>query len=145
AAALVFLLPWLAIQFYYAKQFFLVSSGIEEKNSFYQRHVAFYSDYVELHRLLAKDTVLIVLVPGFRISAVYAPRPIFFDPVDLPAGKPVALISLQGNGEVNDHLKGYKIADEIYENSRAVIGAYRTPGRAPLFGSLKVVKLVATK
>src|SRR5262249_35573899 len=54
-ATSIFLLPWLAIQIYYAKQFFFVSTGLE-KNSFYQRYVAFYSDYVALDRLLSKDT-----------------------------------------------------------------------------------------
>jgi len=143
-AASVFLIPWLAIQFYYAKQFFLVSTGLE-KDSFYQRHVALYSDFIELDSLLAKDTVLLAVVPGFRISAVYAPRPIFFDPVDLPAGKPVALITLPGALDASMLLNSYRIADEIYADSHAVIVAYRTPGRAPLLGALKVVKLVATQ
>ena len=141
-ASSIFLFPWLAIQIYYAKQFFFVSTGLE-KNSFYQRYVAFYSDYVALDRLLSKDTVLLSLVPGFRISAVYAPRPIFFDTADLPPGKPVALITLQGI--VGDLLNSYKIGDEIYEDPQAVIRAYRTPGRAPDVGSLKVVKVVGTK
>ena len=48
-ACAVLLFPWLAIQFYYAKQFFLVSTGLE-KDSFYERYVALYSDYVELDR-----------------------------------------------------------------------------------------------
>jgi hypothetical protein len=142
-AAMVSLLPWLAIQFYYAKQFFSVSTGLE-KNSFYQRYVAFYSDYNKLDRLLSKDTVLLLLTPGFRISAVYAPRPIFFEAADLPPGKPVALITFQDAvpGEV---LSNYKLGDEIYENPRAITTAYRTPGRAPLIGSIKVVKLVETE
>jgi hypothetical protein len=143
AAALVFLLPWLAIQFYYAKQFFSVSMGLEN-NSFYQRYVAFYSDYIKLDHLLSKDTVLLLLTPRFRISAVYAPRPIFFDPADVPPGKPVVLITLQ-DAVPGDVLSNYKIGDEIYGNPRAVVTAYRTPGRAPLIGSLKVVKLVATE
>src|SRR5262249_43662113 len=121
-ATSVFLVPWLAIQTYYAKQFFLVSMGLE-KISFYKRYVPLYSDYVELNRLLSKDTVL--LVSGFRISAVYAPRLIFFDPGDLPPGKPVALIMLPHAGYVGDSLNGYKIGDEIYEDSQAVIQAYR--------------------
>jgi hypothetical protein len=143
AAALVFLLPWLAIQFYYAKQFFSVSMGLES-NSFYQRYVAFYSDYIKLDRLLSKDTVLLLLAPGFRISAVYAPRPVFFDVADLPPGKPVALITLQ-DAVPGDVVGNYKIGDEIYGNPRAVITAYRTPGRAPHIGSLKVVQLIATE
>jgi hypothetical protein len=142
-ASSVLLLPWFAIELYYAKQFFSVSMGLEN-NSFYQRHVAFYSDYIKLDRLLSKDTILLLVAPGFRISAVYAPRPIFFDPADLPPGKPVALITLQ-DAVPGDVLSNYKIGDEIYRNPRAVITAYRTPGRAPLIGSLKVVKLIETE
>jgi hypothetical protein len=127
-ACAVLLFPWLAIQLYYAKQFFLVSAGLE-KDSFYERYVALYSDYVELDRLLSRDTVL--LAPAFRLSAVYAPRPIFFDPADLPPGKPIALLMVQG-------IEGYKPGEQIYENPLAVIRTYRTPGRAPLVASIKV-------
>jgi hypothetical protein len=137
-AASVFLLPWLGIQLYYAKQFFPVATGLE-KYSFYGRYVAFYSDYVELNRLLSKDTVL--FFPGFRMSAVYAPRPIFFDAADLPSGKPVALMTLQSTVRAGDVLNGYKIGQEIYGDPRAIIQAYRTPGRAPLVGALTVVQL----
>lgn len=142
-AASVFLLPWLAIQLYYARQFFLVSTGLE-KDSFYKRNVAFYSDYVELDRLLSKDTVLLFFAPGFRMSAVYAPRRIFLDPADLPPGKSVALITLQDTVP-GDVLNKFKIGEEIYKDPQAVIGAYRTPGRAPLIGPLNVVKLVETE
>ena len=66
-----------------------------EKESFYERYVALYSDYVELDRVLSRETVL--LASTFRLSAVYSPRPIFFDPVDLPPGRPIALLVLQGD------------------------------------------------
>jgi hypothetical protein len=135
AACAVFLLPWFAIQIYYAKQFFLVSTGVE-KSAFYQSHIAFYSDYLKLDRLLPKETVLLAS-PEFQlhISAVYAPRPIFFDPKDLPPKKPVALLNNAGA-----LLDGYEIGDEIYENPRAVIATFRMPGRAPAVGWLKVVR-----
>ena len=127
-ACAVLLFPWLAIQFYYAKQFFLVSTGLE-KESFYERYVALYSDYVELDRVLSRDTVL--LASTFRLSAVYSPRPIFFDPADLPPGKPIALLVLLGDD-------GHKLGEQIYENPLAVIRTYRTPGRAPVVASMKV-------
>ena len=127
-ACSVVLFPWLAIQFYYAKQFFFVSAGLE-KESFYERYVALYSDYVELDRVLSRETVL--LASTFRLSAVYSPRPIFFDPVDLPPGRPIALLVLQGDD-------GNKPGEQIYENPLAVIRTYRTPGRAPVVASMKV-------
>jgi len=42
-------------------------------------------------------------------------------------------------------LKNYKIGEQIYENRQAILGAYRTPGRAPLVGSIKAVKLIQTE
>jgi hypothetical protein len=127
-ACAILLLPWLGIQFYYAKQFFPVSAGLE-KESFYKRYVALYSDYVELDHVLSRQTVL--LASTFRLSAVYSPRPIFFDPADLPPGRPVALLVLQGDDR-------NELGEQIYENPLAVIRTYRTPGRAPLVASMKV-------
>jgi hypothetical protein len=139
AACLIFLFPWLAIQIYYAKQFFPVSAGLE-KESFYQRYIPLYLDYVELERLLPKDTVLLSPIPASRVGSVYAPRPIFFDIADLPTGKQVALIALEHVVPDGDLLNGLSIEGTIYEDTRAVIKAYRTPGRAPLIGSLQVLK-----
>ena len=73
------------------KTIFPSCAGLEEKSDFYERYVAFYADYVKLARLLSKDTVL--LVPGIRLSAAYAPKPIFFDAADLPPGKQTVLFA----------------------------------------------------
>jgi hypothetical protein len=92
---------------------------------------------------LSKDTVLLflLLVSWERGNA---PRRIFLDPADLPPGKSVALITLHDTVP-GDVLNKFKIGEEIYKNPQAVIGAYRTPGRAPLIGPLNVVKLVETE
>jgi hypothetical protein len=137
-ACVMFLLPWLAVQIYYAKFFFSVSLGLE-KTAFYERYIAFYSDYIALDNTLGEDTVL--LSPGFRLSAVYAPRPIFFDPADLPDGRPVALLTLGQTIKSDTLVDGYKVATVIYRNDQAVLRTYRTPGRAPDIGPLKVVAL----
>jgi hypothetical protein len=134
-ACVIFVLPWLAVQIYYAKQFFPVSLGLE-KTAFYERYIAFYSDYLELDKRLSKDAVL--LSPGFRLSAVYAPRAIFFDPADLPQGKPIAALVLRETVQFN----GYKLGEVVYRNDEAVIRTYRTPGQAPGIGALKVVTLI---
>ncbi len=65
-ACVVFLVPWLGIQIYYATQFFPVSLGLE-KTAFYERYIAFYADYVKLNRMISKDTV--ILVQGFRLDS----------------------------------------------------------------------------
>jgi hypothetical protein len=142
-SSVLLLLPWLAIQAYYAQQFFPVSLGLE-KRPFYERYVAFYNDYILLNQLLSNDTV--ILVRDFRLSAVYAPRPVFFDPADLPKGKPVVLFAPpESLPEVS--LGNYTPGKLIYSDSRAVIETYRTPGPQPIIGPLEVRQLVrgATK
>lgn len=139
-ACAMFLLPWLGIQIYYAKQFFPVALGLE-KSAFYQRYVAFYADYMKLDQLLSKDTVL--LVQGFRLDAVYAPRPVFFDRADLPQGRPVVLFASPDTIRATvGSLGGYKLSDLLYENAQAVVTTYRSPGRLPMVGPLQVVKLI---
>ena len=81
----MFFLPWLGIQIYYAKLFFPVALNLKKKRAFYERYVALHTDYVKLDRFLSKDAVL--LVPCIRLSAAYAPRPIFFDAAGPPARK----------------------------------------------------------
>ena len=140
AACATLLVPWLAIQIYYAKQFFPVSLGLE-KAAFYQRYVAFYADYVKLDQLLSRDTVL--LVQDFRLDAVYAPRPVFFDLADLPPDKPAVLFaSPETVRAAGGSLGGYKLGDLIYENAQAAVVAYRTPGRNSIIGPLQVVRLI---
>jgi hypothetical protein len=140
AAGLLFLAPWLAAQIFYARQFIPVSLGLE-KLAFYQRNVAFYSDYLQLDRLLPDNAVL--LVSGFRLDSVYAPRPVYFDDADLPPNRPVALFTFAARAaEIS--VNGYKLGDVLYENDAAVFDAYRTPGRPPLVGPLRVIKLIKT-
>lgn len=140
AACVMFILPWLALQIYYAEQFFPVSLGLE-KAAFYNRHIAFYSDYVTLNNLLAEDAVL--LSPHVRVSAVYAPRPIFFDRGDLPQGRPAVLFMLKETAGAGTRFNGYKIGRQVYLNGHAVIRTYRTPGRSPEIGPLDVVTLIS--
>ena len=138
-ACTLLVLPWLGIQMYYSKQFFLVSFGFE-KNAFYERYIAFYADYEKIDRLLSKDTVL--LVQEYRLGSVYAPRPIFFDALDVPPEKPVALLSSRRiDGKPNTPVEGYRPGEVIYSNPQAVIETYRTPGRSPITDYIQVTLL----
>jgi len=141
AAAIAYallLLPWLGGQAYYAGQFFRVAFGLET-TAFYQRAIAFYADYVALDRLLGSDTVL--LSREFRLSAAYAPRPIFFDVADLPRDRKVVLFtSPQALPETA--LGRYRLGDAVYENPQAIIAAFRSPGTPPTVGPLQVITLV---
>jgi len=139
AACAMFLVPWLGIQSYYAKQFFPVSLG-REKTAFYERYVAFYADYVKLDQLLPKDTVL--LVQDFRLDAAYAPRPVFFNTADLPRGKRVVLFArAETIRAAAASLGRYKPSELVYENAQAVAVTYRTPGKRPWTDSVQVVTL----
>jgi hypothetical protein len=141
AVSTIFLLPWLGLQVFYAKQFFPVSLG-GDKSVFYKRYVAFYSDYLKLDKILSKDTVVLVS-DDFSPGSVYMPRSVFFNSADLPRGKPVVWFASPETIEAaGASLAGHKIGSVIYENPRAVTETYRTPGREPTFGALRVVRLV---
>jgi hypothetical protein len=139
AMCAIFLLPWLGIQIYFAKQFFPVSLGLETESAFLQRYVAFYADYVKLDRLLSKDTVLLA---SDRLSAVYAPRAIFFDAADIPPGKQTALFAPPDKMRNVRALGGVTLGDPIYENPQAVSATFRTPGRAAVIAPLQVLKFM---
>jgi hypothetical protein len=141
AACVLFLLPWLGIQVYYAWQFFPASLGME-KAAFYERYIAFYADFVKLDRLLPKDAVL--LVEDFRLDAVYAPRPVFFDPADLPQGKD-AILFASPNGAASRSPQGYKLGKLIYENTQAMTVTYRTPGLRPQIGQVLALQLLKSE
>ena len=138
-ASVAFLVPWLGIQIYYATQFFPVSLGLE-KIAFYERYIAFYADYVKMNRMISKDTV--ILVQGFRLDSVYAPRPVFFDPADLPRGKPVVLFAPSATVDATSPIAGYKVGDPVYEDPSAIVETFRTPGRQSILGAIKVVRLI---
>jgi hypothetical protein len=138
-ACVLFLVPWLSVQIYYASQFFPVSLGLE-KTAFYQRYVPFYDDYLKLDRILPSNAV--ILARDFRLSAVYAPRPIYFDASDLPDGKEVVLFAPSQAVDDRVSIGRYRIGDEIYEDPNAVVETFRSPGRRPMLGSLKVVRLI---
>ncbi len=141
AGCVALLLPWFGIQLYYASQFFPVALGWE-KLDFFKRYVAFYDDYTKLDQILSKETVL--LVQDYRIDAVYAPRPVFFNVKDLPPQRPAALLrsAVAGRSGASIISGGYTLGDVLYENDNAVIETFRTPGRLPLAGPMQVISLI---
>jgi hypothetical protein len=102
--------------------------------------VPFYDDYLKLDRILPSNAV--ILARDFRLSAVYAPRPIYFDASDLPDGKEVVLFAPPQAVDDRVSIGRYRIGDEIYEDPNAVVETFRSPGRRPMLGSLKVVRLI---
>jgi hypothetical protein len=138
--AALLLLPWLALQFYYARPFLAVGLHAEPLDSFYRRYLAFLGDFQSLNRVLPTNAVL--LVSGFRIDAVYAPRPVFFDARDLPENRPAFLLAPQESlARLGKRYGTLTASDRIYENPHAVSETYRTPGRTPQVESLGVARL----
>ncbi|MHC4202703.1 MAG: hypothetical protein ACYSU0_22150, partial [Planctomycetota bacterium] len=77
--------PWLAVQGWYALQFVPVATGFESREAFCRDKVALYRDYEELGRDLPTGAGL--YFAGRADSAAYAPRPVYFHPADAPPGK----------------------------------------------------------
>jgi hypothetical protein len=128
--------PWLAVQGWYALQFVPVSTGFESRETFCRNKVALYRDYEELARVLPPDAG--IYFAGRADSAAYAPRPVYFHPADAPPGKRLFLMNM-GDREA---LAGFSLGHTVYENPRTVSAAFRTPQRPPSIGKLRVAELL---
>lgn len=135
------LLPWLAVQWYYSIQFFPVVLGLQSKNLFCNRTIAFYEDFRRLDKILPPDSVL--LVTGFRLGTVYAPRSIYLTFPDLPPDREIYMFanSRQAIG-TNDIAPGYGTGPVVYENAHAIAETFRTPGRPSVEMPLHVVRVI---
>jgi hypothetical protein len=141
-AALAFALalaPWLAGQIYYGQQFAGMAIGIEDRDAFYRRYVAYYDDYVQLDRLLPRNAVL--LAEKFRPPAAYSPRPMVFDPADIAPGREAFLFS-SAQPPVTERYGNFIPDGSVYFNAQARLAVYRRPWVAPVTGDLHVTRLV---
>ncbi|MCX6267405.1 MAG: hypothetical protein NTW16_08625 [Bacteroidetes bacterium] len=140
AITLVLLIPWLTVQIYYSTIFWGVVTGIQPKTEFYRTKTSFYEDYRRLHQIMPKDAVFLLNGP-LRFNAVYAPRPVYFSEADIPAGKQVFLMIIEGNLNPGDSFGSYTIGNLCYENRQAIAEVFRTPGIPPKVRPLKVFSL----
>jgi hypothetical protein len=127
-------LPWLAEQVYYAPPFLAVALGLESRDSFLEKYVAFTPDFRKLNDILPKEAVL--YVTNARPPSFYSPRPMIFTLKDYMPGHALYRFSV-GNIAVQDAVSCTEV---VYENPDAIIEAYRTPGRPPLRDSLRVTR-----
>lgn len=132
------ILPWMAGQAAYARQFAAMAFGLEDRSAFYRRYVAFFDDFIKLDRLLPANAVL--LATDLRPPAVYAPRPIVFDLADVPPGREVYVFSI-GLPNASDYPAAYTLGPEVYANPTARQTVFRRSWAAPEFGELHVVRL----
>ena len=131
--------PWMLGQAFYAQQFAAMAFGLEDRNAFYRRYVAFFDDFQRLDRLLPANAVL--LVPDGRMPAVYAPRPVVFDLADVPPGREAYVFSV-GLPSASDYPAPYALGPEIYSNPAARQTVFRRAWAAPERGDLHVMRLV---
>lgn len=136
SAVTALVLPWLAVQSYYASQFAPVSLGFSSPEAFYRRYVPFFDDFKRLDAILPKKGAILT---GLHLSSVYCPRPIFMSPLDIPEGREIFLLG--SSGAFDAQVTGYERGEVVYENPKAVIKSYRTPGMAQDIGPIFVIRL----
>lgn len=119
AAAALAVLPWLAGQLVYGAQFVPRALGLEDRTAFLRQQIALFDDFQRLDKILPADAVL--FAPDLRPPAAYAPRPIFFDVADLPAGRPAFLMTVADAAMPN----AVTVGAEIYANPDARIVVFR--------------------
>jgi hypothetical protein len=131
-------IPWLGYQIYYARPFAGVVAGITTRSEFLERYVALTRDFEMLDRMLPRDAVL--YIADGRLPNFYAPRPVVLTPLDLRGRAAVYRITIFPEQDVEeiDATTSLNCGDTIYQNDRAVIETYRTPGEPPQIGSIKV-------
>lgn len=116
--AIAAVVPWLAGQVFYGAQFVPRALEIADRAAFLRRHIALHDDFRRLDSVLPPNAVLIA--PGMRAAASYAPRPMLFDSADLPANRPAYLLSTAG-----PEADGLAVGPEIYANPAAVLSVGR--------------------
>jgi hypothetical protein len=131
-------IPWLGYQLYYARPFVNVVSGRITRSEFRERYAALTHDFEILDRMLPRGAVL--YIGDGRLPNFYAPRPVVLTPQDLRGRAPVYRLTIFPEPDVEeiDATSSLKCGDTVYQNDEAVVETYRTPGRAPLIGPMKV-------
>ena len=130
--AILLVVPWLGGQVFYGAQFVPRALGLEDGTTFLRRHIALIDDFQRLDSLLPRDAVLIA--PGMRVAAAYAPRPLLFDPADLPSDRPAYLLGPPG-GEPPE---GLVVGAEVYANPAARLSIGRRWWVPAIEGDLRV-------
>ncbi|HKB79357.1 MAG TPA: hypothetical protein VKH35_06540 [Thermoanaerobaculia bacterium] len=138
SAAALLVVPWMVLQAVYAAPFLRYLGGVESRSEFCARHIAFFGDYVALDRILPRNAVL--LAYPLQIESLYAPRPIYFDPADVPRNAVAYLFTYDSDARPA-RLDGFTVAGMVYEDRNATVAAYRAPGRPPRRGIVRVWRL----
>lgn len=130
--AIAAVVPWLAGQVFYGAQFVPRALELADRTAFLRRHIALYDDFRRLDSILPPNAVLIA--PGMRAAASYAPRPMLFDPADLPPDRPAYLLG----AATFEPVDGLAVGAEVYANPAAVLSVGRRWWVPAIVGELRV-------
>lgn len=151
-ATAVFLLPWLGVKAYYAKQFVPIMSGKQAQAAFLENNLGLLADYRQLDQLLPSNAVL--FRPVGRFTAAYAPRPVLMDVADIPPEREVFLLGVWPKLEsrkksleiISRSLPAkFGLGEIVYENPKAIWMCYRTPGKPPDVEAIFVARLISQR
>ncbi|MEQ9411651.1 MAG: hypothetical protein RIK87_28310 [Fuerstiella sp.] len=142
AGLVICLLPWFAVQLYYAAPFAASVVGMMSRDDFHRRYIAFYDDFQQLNSLLPPDAE--ILTAGVRPDSIYFPRKIYVNRMDVTGGHPVYLFACR---LTTDQLaqripEQYTLGPLIYRNPNALKSVSRVPGVASKRGLLRVFRLI---
>lgn len=131
AAWAMLVLPWFGLLGFYSIRLLPAAVSGEAAQRQVEAFTPLYQDWQALDAVLPEKAYL--LAEEFRLSAFYAPRPVFIHRSDLPHdGLPVYRL-LRGEEA------SARAAEAEYFNPQAVMQAFRTPGRPPVRGPLAIV------
>jgi hypothetical protein len=133
----ILLVPWLVAQAYYARPLAAAGFCLTSAEEHLRKFTAFRKDFLALDAILPENAV--ILVDSFRINSVNSCRPVVMTIEDAPWDVPVYRFEL---GEDASSPERHPWRPEVvYRNDAAVLRVFREPGRAPLVGPLRVVRL----
>jgi hypothetical protein len=132
------LLPWLALQLYYARPFIAAHSDPGRK-AFYERYVPLMKDFEHLDKLLPPDST--ILIEGWGTASYYGPRRIIYDRRDLRAAQNVFLLLVEPSDQPHVAPIGTTAENLVYRDDTAKITTFRSPGSSAEIGRVTVYTL----
>jgi hypothetical protein len=141
-AIVLCLVPWFGLQLYYVAPFASVVAGFTTQTEFYDRYIAFHRDFQQLDDLLPQNAV--ILTTGVRPDAVYFPRAVAVNRMDVVDDRPVYLFACSlRTTQLSERIPdSHRVGELIYENPDALISASRVPGVPSKRGRLQIYQLV---
>jgi hypothetical protein len=135
---LLLLIPWLAVQIYYAIPFMQVTLGFTSPATWCEQKIPLCEDIKKLDTVLPPDAQLLA---AFRMASVYAPRSIYYDIYDTRPEHPVYAIYYASMDLRGPNIGKCARGALVYTNLQSRFVVYRTPQKAPLLTQLRVYAL----